>query len=288
MKTKNNTIITTPTKKQIVIATGQAISGKFTLQNLKHKVSQKNKPYICFDIQTDLLPVRAIAWNESCDGDFNNLHHGQAVEIDGTWKPFCGSMQVHCQSIHTPSNHSQEIDKAKQLIRKIFDDLSDPILKTFVSRVMNDQSIIDDYITVPASLNHHHSYQGGLFVHSVDVAFQLSIQKQINERVRQIGVVAGLFHDLGKIKTMTADMTRTELGKLVRHEDLTLEILAPHLRWLEQIDTQLSTYLRYVLAWNKKTYGSIPALDICDAVLAFDRLSASGLSNPNYVIEDCA
>jgi len=288
MKTKNNTIINTPSEKQIAIATGQAISGKFTLQNLKHKVSQKNKPYIFFDIQTELLPVRAIAWDESCTGNFNNLHHGQTVEIDGVWKPFCGSMQVHCHQINAPDNHFQKIETAKQLIREIFDGLSDPVLKTFVSRVMNDQYIFDDYITVPASLNHHHAYPGGLFVHSVDVASQLSIQKQINEKERQIGVVAGLLHDLGKIKTMSANMNRTELGTLIRHEDITLEILAPHLRWLEQVDSQLSTYLRYILVWNKKTYSSIPSLDICDAIHAFDRLSASGISNTNFMIGDCA
>lgn len=288
MKTKNNSIINTLSAKQVSITNGHPISGKFTLQNLTHKVSQKHKAYVYFDIQTELLPVRAIAWNESCTGNLKNLHHGQTIEIEGIWRSFNGSMQVHCHEIHTPNNHSQEFETAKQLIREVFNGLSNPVLKTFVSRVMNDQSIIDDYTAVPASLNHHHAYQGGLFVHSVDVASQLSIQKQINEKVRDIGVVAGLFHDLGKIKTMTADMTRTELGKLVRHEDLTLEILAPHLHWLEQIDTQLSTYLRYVLAWNKKTYGAIPTLDICDALLAFDRLSASGISNSNYLIGDCA
>lgn len=286
MLNKNNIVRDAHSVKQIINSDGEQITGRFTLKNLRHRVSQRNKPYICFDIQTDLLPVRAIAWNDSCSGDINNLYHGQIIELDGRWKLFNGAMQIHCYRIEPPNDHFQEIETAKILIREVFDGLTYPVLKTFVSRVMNDQSIIDDYLTAPASLKHHHAYQGGLFVHSVDVAYQVSNQRQINDIERQIATVAGLFHDLGKIKTMTANMTRTELGKLVRHEDLTLEILAPHLRWLEQVDPHLSTYLRYVLAWNKKTYSAIPALDICDAVLAFDRLSASGLTNSNNLMRN--
>lgn len=286
MTNENNMLRENTNRKQTVFTPQEYIKGKFTLQNLTHRVSKNNKPYIYFDIQTDLLPIRAIAWSNSCFGNLNNLHHGQHIELEGTWKTFNGIRQVHCNKIVIIENHDQYIETAKVLIREIFDSLTDMNLKNFVSRVMNDQSIIDDYITAPASLNHHHAYQGGLFVHSVDVAYQLSHQRQINDRERQIAVVAGLFHDLGKIKTMTAKMTRTELGKLVRHEDLTLEILASHLQWLEQTNPQLSTYLRYVLAWNKKTYSAIPALDICDAIHAFDRLSASGLCNTNNLIRD--
>ncbi len=83
----------------------------------------------------------------------------------------------------------------------------------------------------------------GLLVHSSDVAMQVFSQHLIPETERYIGTIAGLFHDIGKIRTLSTNSTSPSL--YLDHENYTLEILAPHLHLLERKNKQFADTLRY-------------------------------------------
>ena len=61
-------------------------------------------------------------------------------------------------------------------------------------------------------------------------------------------MVAALLHDVGKTKTLTPDMTRTAIGRLVDHSQLTLELCAEPLRKLECRAPGIAYHLRH--AWT--------------------------------------
>lgn len=126
--------------------------------------------------------------------------------------------------------------------------IREPLLRTFLREVLLTPDIGLKYLQCPASLNYHHNFPGGLIQHSVSVAWNLSGIQAFNSLDRDIAVVAALLHDVGKTKTLTPDMTRTAIGRLVDHSQLTLELCAEPLRKLECRAPGIAYHLRH--AWT--------------------------------------
>ncbi len=95
-----------------------------------------------------------------------------------------------------------------------------------------------------ASTRYHHVYEGGLAIHSLDVAKALFIHPNIRPERREIMAVAGLVHDIGKLWTYDRDGRLTPTGKQLCHEQVNLEVLAPTLSKLDQRDPRLTAELR--------------------------------------------
>lgn len=260
-------------KRQLDVRNGDNFSGEFIVQNPNQNISQVNRSYLVFDIKPRNLPIKVIAWGDSCMG-YQKVFHGQKVRIEGQWHKFNGSLQIKCSNILDLNDEVKKISNANARIRTLIDWLPNDTLKQFIVRVFQDPQIIEDFITVPASLNHHHSYIGGLLVHSVDVAWQIFSNSQINPETKHLGIVVGLLHDIGKIRTLSSSMKRTKLGEFVDHEKLSLEILANHLSWLDKVDNELAISIRYLLIWEKKNYDPIPKLDAFELIKTADRISA--------------
>ncbi len=260
-------------KQQNEVLIGQRLSGEFTIKNPSYRVTKKNSGYLIFDLKTGLSPVKAIAWEGSYNG-INRLWHGQNIQLEGLWEQFNGLWQIKCLSIRCTNKQAQEIAQAKIRLRALFAWLPDKILKNFVIQILNDESIAKDFSESPASLNHHHAFFGGLLVHSVDVAWQVFNQHRIPDQERYLGVVAGLFHDIGKIKTLSSNMKRSQLGVLVDHEQLTLEVLSPHLKWLDSQDPTSSVALRNLLSWKPRGFDRIPKFEVYEVIKMADRVSA--------------
>jgi len=261
------------TERQNKILIGQRLSGEFTIKNPNYRTTKTNNAYLVFDLKTDLSPIKAIAWEGSYNG-IQKLWHGQSIQVEGLWEQFNGLWQVKCLSIKYTNKQAQEIAQAKIRLRAFLAWLPDKTLKRFVIQILNDQAIAKNFSEAPASLNHHHAFPGGLLVHSVDVAWQVFNLHRIPDQERYLGVVAGLLHDLGKIRTLSSNMKRSQLGVLVDHEQLTLEILSPHLKWLESQDANLSIALRNLLCWKPKGFDRIPKFEVYEVMRMADRVSA--------------
>lgn len=102
--------------------------------------------------------------------------------------------------------------------------LDAPELSAFVEALMRDAELFPRFLTIPASKHHHHSYRGGLFVHSVDVAFRMFGSASIALEDKPLAVAAGLAHDLGKTFSV-AGFGEDDIEK--QHHKLTLSALAP-------------------------------------------------------------
>jgi len=261
----------TKTIKNVML--GQSLAGEFTIKNPDKRVTKNKKSYLIFDIKTSLLPVKAIAWENSCIG-LDSIWHGQTINVEGKWELFNGQWQIRCNSLRYTNKQAKEISQAKTRLRVLLAWIPQTTLKTFLVKILNDKLIVEDFSKAPASLRHHHAFPGGLLVHSVDVAWQIFSQQKLPEKERYLGAVVGLLHDFGKLKTLSFDMKRTQLGSNINHEQLTLEIISSHLSWLDSVDSELSTAVRYLLSWKPKSYDRIPKLDVYEVIQAADRVSA--------------
>jgi 3'-5' exoribonuclease len=165
------------------------------------------------------------------------------------------------------------------LLESILDSIQLPWLKQFVMEVLSEDAISFPFVACPASLRYHHKYPGGLLRHSIESTQIIERYEEFPAEKKELGMVAALFHDIGKVRTMTPEMKRTALGKAMDHDKLTLEVLAPYLGRLDATHPVEAAELRYIMTWRpgKQDYG-IPKTPLANAVLAADRISA-GVDN---------
>lgn len=131
---------------------------------------------------------------------------------------------------------------------EMLDRLSIRSLHEFAAAALCDPSVRDRYLTVPASLRAHHNLPGGLIRHSMEVARFVAGFSRLSDTERELGAVAGLVHDIGKLRRCRLSGADSELGEILSHEALTLEMLAGPLKSLEGCWPDGATSLRHLLA----------------------------------------
>lgn len=94
----------------------------------------------------------------------------------------------------------------------------------------------------------------------------------ISTKEKEVAIVAALFHDVGKVKTLGSTQ-HTSTGRLIDHEQFTLMLLAEPLNSLQEYWEQGAETLQYLLTW-KESQG------VCrfvsgNAIKMADRLSTS-------------
>jgi len=151
-----------------------------------------------------------------------------------------------------------------------------PSIRNFVGKILTDDSIAFPFVSCPGSLNNHHNYPGGLLKHTLEGVSIVESQRTFSREDYELGLVAALFHDIGKILTLTPQMTLTSLGSTIEHDKLTLEILGSALHQFHQEWPTGAKKLRYMLGW--KAQRSVPHYNMADLVACSDRIS-SGMDN---------
>lgn len=151
-----------------------------------------------------------------------------------------------------------------------------PALQDFLERVFSQASVVRAFLTLPASRSHHHSWPGGLAEHSLEVAriVQASSFLDVMEE-RALGITAGLLHDIGKIRTFAPGARKSPLGRVIAHESMTLEMLAPALASLDRLWPDGAIALRYLLTSKSRPEGTRPLLPIALLLDQADRYSAA-------------
>ncbi|PPK51612.1 3'-5' exoribonuclease [Marinobacter persicus] len=154
-------------------------------------------------------------------------------------------------------------------------------LQSFLTRVLERRGRLEVFLKTPASQNYHHNYPGGLLVHSLEVAKGVLGMVQMNEpetsrAMQEVGFVAGLLHDIGKIYTCDVKGRPTAAARLCDHADLTLEACALGLAYLDRADPEAALALRHIwtCASPGARYGKPTAMTLARYVRDADGQSA--------------
>lgn len=133
-------------------------------------------------------------------------------------------------------------------------------LRHFVRAVLADRFVHRHFWTMPASARHHHARPGGLALHSVEVAEDMATQGALTATEHDLGVAAGLLHDIGKVWSYTADMFPSEEGIAMGHELTGLCRVEPQLLDLERDWSAGAFAMRVLLSGcgRMRTEGSMP------------------------------
>ncbi len=147
-----------------------------------------------------------------------------------------------------------------------------PSLQGLMNALLGDGQRAWAYLQMPASLNHHHNEPGGLLRHSLEVVDYLMGLWPMNSPAleRDLLITAGLLHDIGKILVYRGTQGYTDLGQVLHHDALTLEILGPY---LGNIDSTLANTLRHLLCRSDRA-SHYPRSALKAALQQADALSA--------------
>ena len=258
------------------------LSGIFRIRHLELCETRQGTQYLRLTLEDFSGSVRAYAWTDAVIRSLY-LPDYSLVWIEGQVRWFGNHLRIDLlkaqavtdppieQSIRLLPHSLCPIPGLLQQLAGVVAQFHLPVLRTFVLRVLADNGLAFPFVCVPASLNHHHNQPGGLLLHSLECVWLLSRHREFRQTDYELGLAATLFHDIGKIQTMTADHQRTSLGASMDHDKLTLEVLAPHLKWLQAQWPEGGNTLRYLLTWKYST--SIPSYTIANLVACCDRIS---------------
>lgn len=158
-------------------------------------------------------------------------------------------------------------------------DLPDP-LDGFLRQVLLDPNIGIPLLRCRASVDHHHAHVGGLLMHCteyLDLAAEHA-RKALPEDswAPHIARLGYLLHDIGKLRSV-GEFRRGKYGLVTPHEMFTIEILAPHLAWLDRRSPDLAAGLRHVLGYvaTPRQARRIPDYFVAEIVTTLDQCSAA-------------
>ena len=263
------------------------ISGTFRIIASRQRVSRMGTPYLTVDLADKSGIVRAHGWPErysgpglppdlsvvSVTGGIRMFHDRKIVDlhemvsVSGVPDPIRLLPQICCPVING-------IDQLNDIHAAI----TTPPLRNFVDVVLRDDHLALPFLRLPGSRRHHHSFPGGLVAHSLECAMIVAnLAIDLPRQTRELGMVAALCHDIGKIVTLDDRRGAWLNGAVLDHDALTLELLATALAMLDQEWPEGAMMLRYLFTWQKNGRGKRPLQVIAEAVSSADRIS-SGLS----------
>lgn len=155
--------------------------------------------------------------------------------------------------IQTLYDHAQHIDNLFNLLQLI-QGFKTLVIKEFAESLLHNDHLMKCWFSIPASKQHHHSFPGGLMVHSLEVAQMVKhnlnlIKNDVKNTEQDVTILAALLHDIGKTETLSLKQ-HTDLGRLIDHEKLTLLVLAEPLSRLAVKWPKAAETLKYLLTWK--------------------------------------
>lgn len=265
---------------------GNRFSGVYRVRHPRHKVAQNGSKYISMSLEDATGTIRAYAWTQNIETTFRDF---DCVSISGAIRTFNNTWIANVLNASLfqaePENPVLLIPRSVcplpsllERLDELVKAISNETFRRFVNAVLADDAIAFPFVSFPASRQHHHCMAGGLLEHSLECAAMVSRFVEFSQAELELALVGALFHDVGKIRTIQSVGKLSPVGYICDHDSLTLEILAPHLRYLDAICPDAAIALRYLWTWrNRRHQRAIPLLTVVEAIVAADRIS-SGLN----------
>lgn len=268
---------------------GMEVRGEFRALGSQWITASNGGSCLRFGVRDMTGNLRAHGWRDRYQGP-NIIQKDAKILVAGRMRQFDGHPILDVERAEVVSGPERNpllrmtelpcpVAGALVQLYNAVEELTIAPLRTFTFSALSQPGLLQKFLSVPASSTNHHCVPGGLIQHSLECFSSVSAQPGFSRVERELGMVAALFHDIAKIRTLRPNLRLSNEGFLLQHDDLTLEVLAPSLLGLEEVWPEGASDLRYLLSFLKnKRERPIPRITIAEAVLAADRISA-GLDN---------
>jgi len=265
---------------------GLTFSGFYRASKVRHCTATNGTPFVALSLEDLSGIIKAYAWLDRYQGDqritdFDRIWvKGRLRFMDGEWRTDLLEGHIVQEVTENPvqllPKRLCKIPDALQSLHDSIEKLTNEPLRRFVFNALSTDDIALPFIAVPASMRHHHSYRGGLLEHTLECMQMVRSLTEPGGDMQELGIVAALFHDIGKIKIYTEWGRRTRAGYVLHHDALTVELLAPFLSQLDRDWHDGAISLRYLWSWRQAAkFSSRPLMTLADAVTLADRMSCT-------------
>ena len=224
----------------VELAEDRVVEGTFGVARKERLRTKTGTPYLALELVDPSGRIDARVWQdvELLDGRFGE---GDAVHVLGRVERFRDRLQLAVRSIEpaadvdpqsmTPALR-RDADELEGFREFLTAEISHAGLRGTVERVLADRALRE----LPATLEGHHSYAGGLLEHTVGVATLCRETAQLHPRLRaDLLLAAALLHDVGRTLELGRGpvFKQTEEGRLLGHVHLSLRLVEERSRELE-------------------------------------------------------
>ena len=191
--------------------------------------------YLALELVDPSGRISARVWNdvELLDGRFAE---GDAVRVLGRVERFRDTLQLDVRSLEPaadvdPSSMApamrRDADELEGFLEFLAAEISHRGLHALVDSVLDTETKAA-MRALPATVESHHSYAGGLLEHTVGVATLCRETAQLHQRLRHdLLLAAALVHDVGRVRELGRGpvFRPTDEGRLLGHVHLGLRLI---------------------------------------------------------------
>ena len=213
----------------------RTIEGIYAVAKKERLRTRNGAAYLALELVDPSGRISARVWNdvELLDARFSE---GDAVRVLGRVERFRDRLQLEVRTLEPaqdvdPASMApamrRDADELEGFLEFLVAEISHVGLRTAVLAVFDGETIAS-MRALPATLEGHHSYAGGLLEHTVRVATLCRETAQLHPRLRaDLLLAAALLHDVGR----TLELGRgpvfrpTDEGRLLGHVHLGLRLI---------------------------------------------------------------
>jgi 3'-5' exoribonuclease len=202
----------------------------------KERLRTRNgAPYLALELVDPSGRISARVWNdvELLDARFAE---GDAVRVLGRVERFRDKLQLDVRTLEPaegvdPSAMApamrRDADELEGFLEFLTSDVAHEGLHAVVVGVLDGETVAA-MRALPATIDGHHSYAGGLLQHTVGVATLCRETAQLHQRLRvDLLVAAALVHDVGRTRELGRGpvFRQSDEGRLLGHVHLGLRLI---------------------------------------------------------------
>ena len=214
----------------------RVVEGVYAVAKKERLRTKGGAPYLALELVDPSGRIEARVWTD-VDLLDSRFAEGDAVRVLGRVDRFRDRLQLEVRSLEPaedldPATLAQamrrDADELDGFLEFLAGEISHPGLKAAVGRFVEDDELRAKLRSLPATVEGHHSYAGGLLEHTVGVATICREVAQLHPRLRaDLLLAAALLHDVGRTVELTRGPTfrPTEEGRLLGHVHLGLRLI---------------------------------------------------------------
>ena len=226
------------------LAADRVVEGLYAVARKQRLRTRGGAPYLALELVDPSGRIEARVWNDVdlLDARFGE---GDAVRVLGRVDRFRDRLQLEVRTLEAADGVDpaalapalrRDSDELDGFLEFLAGELSHPGLRTTVARFFADEQLRTRLRELPATVDAHHAYAGGLLEHTVGVATVSRETAQLHPRLRaDLLLAAALLHDLGRAVELGRGpvFAQTPEGRLLGHVHLGLRLVEERAAALE-------------------------------------------------------
>ena len=241
----------------------RTVEGVYAVAKKQRLHTKNGAPYLALELVDPSGRISARVWNdvELLDTRFAE---GDAVRVLGRVERFRDRLQLEVRTLEPaedvdPSAMApamrRDADEIEGFLEFLAAEISHPGLLALVGRVL-DKDVRAELRVLPATIDGHHSYAGGLLQHTVGVATLCRETAQLHQRLRHdLLLAAALVHDVGRTLELGRGpvFRQTDEGRLLGHVHLGLRMIEER---GEMLDTTVRAEVLHAVSCHHDVRGA--------------------------------